>query len=313
MAAPVTAASATTTSPKLPKLRLFSQNVAKAWTEQLFLVWGLVWVLSFALVVVTGVYHSFGDLGYLLIGLYVSLPYVVLPYFLDPPQYLVPPAPHQLSTLRFDRWASARYWVKANVWIAIFSFVGNYFWTHYFYHVLGAAYSFPVEFNLNGVPFFLYLITHAYFCFYHSLTNIAIRLARGTRFYHGLTSPVARLAFNTLLVFALAVFTAFMETWTIASVPYYSHQDKWSMYTVGSVFYGIYFFASFPMFFRLDEPQGTSLTSWTLAETITDSLAACMIVTIFLDLWRLVLCAWMPSLIANSSACASIPVLVHAS
>ena len=30
-------------------------------------------------------------------------------------------------------------------------------------------------------------------------------------------------------------------------------QDKSKMYTVGSLFYAIYFFVSFPMFFRMDE------------------------------------------------------------
>lgn len=38
-----------------------------------------------------------------------------------------------------------RFWVKANLWIAIFSFIGNYFWTHYFYRLLGAAYTFPAH------------------------------------------------------------------------------------------------------------------------------------------------------------------------
>jgi cycloeucalenol cycloisomerase len=46
---------------------------------------------------------------------------------------------------------SQRYWVKANIWTAIFSYVGNYFWTHYFYQVLGAAYTFPVDIQLNEV------------------------------------------------------------------------------------------------------------------------------------------------------------------
>lgn len=32
-----------------------------------------------------------------------------------------------------------RYSVKANVWIAIFSFIGNYWYTHYFYSVLGVS------------------------------------------------------------------------------------------------------------------------------------------------------------------------------
>lgn len=38
-----------------------------------------------------------------------------------------------------------RYWVKANLWIATFSFIGNYFWTHYFYRLLGASYTFPAH------------------------------------------------------------------------------------------------------------------------------------------------------------------------
>lgn len=39
---------------------------------------------------------------------------------------------------------------QANVWIAIFSYIGNYFWTHYFFTVLGAKYTFP-SWTLNGV------------------------------------------------------------------------------------------------------------------------------------------------------------------
>lgn len=37
------------------------------------------------------------------------------------------------------------------------------------------------------------------------------------------------------------------------SQPISSPQDKGRMYTVGSLFYAIYFFVSFPMFFRMDE------------------------------------------------------------
>lgn len=49
-----------------------------------------------------------------------------------------------------DRPWTQKYWVKANVWIAIYSFVGNYFWSHYFYKLLGAAYTFP-SWRLNDV------------------------------------------------------------------------------------------------------------------------------------------------------------------
>jgi cycloeucalenol cycloisomerase len=39
---------------------------------------------------------------------------------------------------------------QANVWMAIFGFIGNYFWTHYFFNLLGAAYTLPSH-RLNGV------------------------------------------------------------------------------------------------------------------------------------------------------------------
>ena len=56
-----------------------------------------------------------------------------------------------------------------------------------------------------------------------------------------------------------------------------------TMYRVGSLFYGIYFLVSFPVFFRMDE--GT--TTWSLGQAAGSSLAACMLVTLLLDFWRL--------------------------
>ena len=64
---------------------------------------------------------------------------------------------------------------------------------------------------------------------------------------------------------------------------------------IGSLFYAIYFFVSFPMFYRIDEYHSAKHASkvknmgWTLSEIVLDSLAAGMIVTIILDLWRLFL------------------------
>ncbi|KAG2676159.1 hypothetical protein I3760_12G040000 [Carya illinoinensis] len=46
-----------------------------------------------------------------------------------------------------------RYWVKASLWIIIFSYVGNYFWTHYFFTVLGASYTFP-SWKMNDFPYY---------------------------------------------------------------------------------------------------------------------------------------------------------------
>ena len=58
------------------------------------------------------------------------------------------------------------------------------------------------------------------------------------------------------------------------------------MYRVGALFYAIYFFVSFPVFFRMDEDPSVK---WSLGEAIFSSLASGMLVTILLDVWRLYL------------------------
>ena len=55
------------------------------------------------------------------------------------------------------------------------------------------------------------------------------------------------------------------------------------MYTVGSVCYGIYFIVAFPMFYGLDE----GVSKWSLSYTVTNAPAACMLVTVLLEVWRL--------------------------
>ena len=73
----------------------------------------------------------------MVVGLCTALPCVLLPPLLE-------------GHAGRSKPLAQRYWVKANVWIAIFSFIGNYFWTHYFYDLLGAEYTFP-SWRLNGV------------------------------------------------------------------------------------------------------------------------------------------------------------------
>lgn len=56
------------------------------------------------------------------------------------------------------------------------------------------------------------------------------------------------------------------------------------MYSIGSLFYAIYFFVSFPAFFIMDEQRQAR---WTLVGAARDALASGMLITILLDLWRL--------------------------
>ena len=57
------------------------------------------------------------------------------------------------------------------------------------------------------------------------------------------------------------------------------------MYLVGSLFYALYFWVSFPAFFVMDEQPRAK--RWTLLQAARDALAAAMLVTILLDMWRI--------------------------
>lgn len=216
--------------------------------------------------------------GYMAIGAATAVPAVALPA-------LFPGRADATTPWR------ERYWVKATIWVAIFSHIGNYFWTHYFYTLLGAEYTFPAH-RLNDVPFCLYLMTHAYFLFYHALANVVQRVARRAVLRAG-GGRVAAGAAQAAAVAALAYLTAYGETATIAHFPHYRFVDRGRMYTVGSLFYAIYFFVSFPWFFAMDEEEEEggkgkqSAPKWTLRRAATDALAAGMLVTMLLDAWRL--------------------------
>ncbi|KAH7528248.1 hypothetical protein FEM48_Zijuj05G0052400 [Ziziphus jujuba var. spinosa] len=179
------------------------------------------------------------------------------------------------------RWKE-RYWVKASVWIIIFSYVGNYFWTHYFFTVLGASYTFP-SWKMNNVPHTTFLLTHACFLFYHVMSNMTLRRLR-----HSIADLPENVqwAFEAAWILALAYFIAWLETIAISNFPYYQFVDRASMYKVGSLFYAIYFLVSFPMFIRIDEKPGDP---WDLPRVAIDALGAAMLVTIILDLWRIFL------------------------
>ena len=251
-----------------------SDNPEKRWTERCFLVLAAGWITMFAVIIGTAMYERFAHVGYLVVCSAMALPYAIVPYFLAPPAV-----------------GATKYWVKANVWIAVFSYIGNFYWTHYFYTLLGARYTFE-SWRLNDVPIPMYLATHAYFCFYHSVTNMCLRRLRRSRAY-ARGGRAARLALDSALVALLAYVTAFMETKTIEGFPYWEFEDRASALRVGSCVYGLYFVVSFPMFVRIDEDprrdvrDGDGHERWTVTACLHDALACGMGVTCLLDVWRL--------------------------
>lgn len=116
----------------------FSKNPSKRWGDLFFLIYTPIWIGLFGGVVATKLYERFGDVEYMILGLLVSVPCVLYP-LLFPGE-----ADKKLPITQ-------QYWLKANLWILLFNFVGNYFWTHYFFVLLGAKYTFPITWELNKV------------------------------------------------------------------------------------------------------------------------------------------------------------------
>eukprot|EP00439_Symbiodinium_sp_Y106_P036174 s6242_g4.t1 len=241
---------------------------AKVQCENWFLAYGLFWISCFAVIIACGIYEHMNKWHYLLVTGGLAAPLCLQPLFFPS------------LTGEKDLPLLERHCTKANVWIAIYSFLGNYWGTHYFYCVLKAKYTLPFlpDHQLNKVPVCMYLATHFYFCFYHALGSKVMRWV-WTRYRPG----AARTTFCVSVVCVMAYCTAFLETFSISAFPYYTFDDRQQMYTVGSAFYALYLAVSFPMFARLDwKPGGHTLT-----EACLEAFAAWSIILSLLDFVRL--------------------------
>jgi cycloeucalenol cycloisomerase len=241
-----------------------------------------VWIFCFAIIIAFQLYEQFTAVTYLQVCGGLALPFLLQPLLLPTAGFQSPDCKRPLSE---------RYALKANLWLAVYSFIGNYWYTHYFYSVLKAAYTMPAH-RLNNVPIAMFLATHFYFSTYHFFSNALLRKVV-TTFVPGFRRNVL---FGSVIL-AFSYFTAFMETLTISSYPYYAFEDRFMAYTVGSCFYGIYFIVSFPAFFSFDNQidnndkntiagQQRKVTLW---ETFVSSCGYGLIIMTLLDFVRLYL------------------------
>jgi cycloeucalenol cycloisomerase len=268
----------------------FAADPGKAWAERFFLLYSPIWIALVAWALLSGAVLTWDDPTYLAFGLVCGAPPVLVPALLH----------RRVPALRGVPWHQS-YWLKYNVWIFLFVFVGTYFLTHYFFDVLGMRYAFPTRWNggaaLVGrarpeIPLFMYPLTQAYFVTYHVVMLVLLRRARGLL---GLPAPgapdmspgssrfVRRLALAVVTV-VLAYGVAFAETWFMASdaiAAYFGYADKPRMLQYGSLFYACYFLVSLPLLSRLDEPAGARTP---LGQAVLSSLAAGMLVFFILDL-----------------------------
>ncbi len=246
---------------------------SKAYGEKFMLLYSPIWMGFLAIVVIRKWYEDFRPFDYVWVGLAISLPCIVLPFILA--------GPGEKSTPPLQR-----YIIKANVFIGIVGYIGNHFNTHYFYKVLGVRYTGPLGPGMgpeiNQVPVSMYLMTHVYFMSYHVLATPLLRVVQ-TSFQK--SSPLLQSVAMGVVVIVVALLTAFAETWTISSFPYYTYPDYHEMLTKGTVFYGTFFVVTFPWFARLDEDP---LKLWSVGRVVMEALAAMMTVLLCEDIWRLI-------------------------
>lgn len=164
-----------------------------------------------------------------------------------------------------------RYSTKATLYLITFSFIGNYWYTHYFYSVLKAKYTMPSH-RLNDVPIAMFLATHFYFCTYHVCVSNGILRYADRSYAKGWRK---QLLFWFTVLF-LSYFTAFMETLSISSFPYYSFEDR------------IYYFDSdIDEAIVLSKGNKSHSRSVTLLDTFTTACGHGLMILTLLDFVRL--------------------------
>lgn len=254
--------------------RWFSDNPSKAWGEKFFLIYIPSWILILVLSSLLGLKQA-GEIGSLIRAVFIVLPLIIVPLLI------------RNESALGRRWYQT-YWFKANLYIFIFSFFGNYFGSEYFFDVLGMVYNYPgTHWNFDSalvgsgqqhVPVVMYFLTQAYFITYHTTAVLVLRRIKTSRI------PGIRWLFP-VFIFVISYFWAWMETFIMAnpkSQGGFYYQDLNRMLTYGSITYALYFITSFPIFFTLDEK---SEDNWTLLRTIFAALSASMLTFFLLDFW----------------------------
>jgi len=126
-----------------------------------------------------------------------------------------------------------RYSVKAHLWMAIMSFVSNYWCSHYYSAALVTSSRDIPRYHLNGVPIFLYLCTHIYLLTIHCATNIVLRTIE-SRHLPGI--PRTMLFWTAVL--ALSSCAAFLQLTLMKNNVLYSFEHMGRNYSLGKRYSG---------------------------------------------------------------------------
>lgn len=194
----------------------------------------------------------------------------------------------------------ASYWWKFNVYMFVFVFWVTYFHTEYFFDLLGLRYRHDAvhlyfDSSLVGpneataaatyqkVPVGMYLNAVAFFVVYHTAAVVCMRRVRSVA--AGLSAVGQRIAW-VVIVLVSALFWAWAETRlyiTQAASTTVWYEDLDAMLVYGSIVYSMYFVASFPSVFRLDETRIEA--PWSMSRIVIEATAAALFSMFLFDLW----------------------------
>lgn len=245
-----------------------SPTAAKRYIERLQILYTPLWTGAVGLVLLTGAFRSWGDVGLMMLGLGMALPLFALPLFTER-----------------DRPLHDRYATKAILFLTLLSFPQNYFGAPLFFRFFGMQYHFNATFSGNGSPWFLSLMTVAYFSTYFAIMQALLRLAdrRIER-----AAPRSRMLLRILACAVLGYSMAFLETLFMANDllrGYFAYASKARMLTVGSLCYGTLLAIALPLYARIDEGEQPH----PLGRVLWEALGVNMLVLIVYEFYSLFL------------------------
>jgi hypothetical protein len=108
----------------LPREEATGKRAYESWV----LAYSVVWMGSFGLIIALQLYEAFDATAYFVVCGGLALPLWV-----------------QALRAAAAGGGGATHALRAQVWVAVFGFIGNYWYTHYFYNVLKADYTFDAH------------------------------------------------------------------------------------------------------------------------------------------------------------------------
>lgn len=244
---------------------------AKRYIERLQILYTPLWTGAVGVVLLTGAFRSWGDVGLMMLGLGMALPLLALPFVTER-----------------ERPLTERYATKAMLFLTLLSFAQNYFGAPLFFRFFGMQYRFNATFQGNGSPWFLSLMTVAYFSTYFAIMQALLRPVDRRIRALAQAAPPVRTLLRVLACAGLGYSMAFLETLFMANEllrGYFAYASKTRMLTVGSLCYGTLLAIALPLYARIDEGEAP----YPLGRVLWEALGVNLLVLTVYELYSLFL------------------------